>query len=181
MQTFYHRKVSYYSFFILDKWWNKTSYYWWQSLKELRHWSKDSLSLTAFIVRLDFAVTVYMTPLFTQPGYTIETIVSNLGILVNHLHEKKFLTFENNPFSDGITWKRWFLKKERKEKDFLDLFKRQQNILSSSQKRSLINSDLIRLNIFFWHQFLLKECYNSNIDWYFVYIQNYKNIEVNVY
>lgn len=181
MQTFYHRKVSYYSFFILDKWWNKTSYYWWQSLKELRHWSKDSLSLTAFIVRLDFAVTVYMTPLFTQPGYTIETIVSNLGILVNHLHEKKFLTFENNPFSDGITWKKMIFKKGKKRKRFPGSVQKAAKYSIIFSKRSLINSDLIRLNIFFWHQFLLKECYNSNIDWYFVYIQNYKNIEVNVY
>lgn len=153
MQTFYHRKVSYYSFFILDKWWNKTSYYWWQSLKELRHWSKDSLSLTAFIVRLDFAVTVYMTPLFTQPGYTIETIVSNLGILVNHLHEKKFLTFENNPFSDGITWKKMIFKKGKKRKRFPGSVQKAAKYSIIFSKRSLINSDLIRLNIFFGTSF----------------------------
>lgn len=60
---------------------------------------------------------------------------------------KNFLLLKITHFLTGLHEKDDFKKKERKEKDFLDLFKRQQNILSSSQKGHSL-TDLIRLNIF---------------------------------
>lgn len=53
--------------------------------------------------------------------------------------------------------KKMIFKKGKKRKRFPGSVQKAAKYSIIFSKRSLINSDLIRLNFFFWHQFLLKE------------------------